>query len=145
MEYLPAILLPQRIDSITSLRFFWLLVGYPPLPPPEGSSGDVREEWVRRQASWNNVWYNIASLRSLRTLEVHLEVVPPYWQIINEQNIRVLLEPVRQVTKPETFVLKLPFQAMDGRRPAWNFPWSAVNGWHGADPWEELPCTIQRI
>lgn len=145
IEHLPLIFLPQRTEFITSLQLFWVLPGFSPLSPLEGSSGDRREEWHRRQASWNNAWYNIASLRRLRTLEVTLEVVSLYWQSINEQNIRIILEPVRQVTRPESFVLKLPFSAMGGQRPALNFSWSAVNDWHGADPWDELPCTIQRI
>jgi hypothetical protein len=84
-------------------------------------------------------------MQNLRKLHVRLDIVPLFWQSLNAESARILLEPIRDVTGPEEFILILPFPAMDERKPAIKFRWSAVDGWQGVDPWEGLPCRIQRV
>jgi hypothetical protein len=73
-------------------------------------------------------------MQNLRKLHVRLDIVPLFWQGLNAESTRVLLEPMREVTGPEEFILIFPFPAMDQRKPAVNFRWSSVDGWHGVDP-----------
>jgi hypothetical protein len=84
-------------------------------------------------------------MQKLRKLHVRLDIVPLFWQGLNAESARILLGLIRDVTGPEEFILILPFPAMDQRKPAVNFRWSAVDGWKCVDPWERLPCTTQRV
>jgi hypothetical protein len=75
-------------------------------------------------------------------LHVRLDIVPLFWQSLDAESARILLEPIRDVTGPEDFMAILPFLAMSQRKPKVNFRWSAGDGWQGVDPWERLPCMI---
>jgi hypothetical protein len=136
MEYLPLILLPQRINSIHNLRFTW---SHRTKGRPLGSYETCR------QIRWCTIWHNLSKTQSLRKLHVRLDIVPLFWQSLNAESARILLEPIRDVMSPEDFMVILPFLAMNQRKPKVNFRWSAEDGWQGVDPWERLPCTIQRL
>ena len=83
----------------------------------------------------------------LRELHVKLCVCDT-WATLNKEAASYLLEPIKQVTRPEVFTLTLPFPPMyKGMQPVVHRgSWAANNGWEGSDPWDDLPnCTIQRV
>ena len=144
IEYLSIDFLPQRIDAIRSLRFLYSLPSFPPLVPP-GCTGLLWEEKLRRQTRWAAIWNVISTMRNLENLHVELHGIGPSWATFNKESAKVLLKPIKEVTRPTTFILTLPFSAMhEGMKPVTTYEWSARNGWEGVDPWEELPCTIRR-
>jgi len=149
MYHLPLILLHQRINSIRSLRFEWVPESSrlsPPLGPQPGHAADVQEDQVQRDR-WTTIWDVIASMQSLQDLYVVLRVNVNTWGSLNTESAKILLQPIRKVTGPANFTLALPFPAMDDRKPEplLSYSWSAVEGWQGVDPWEELPCKIRRV
>ncbi len=144
LKWLPITLLPQRIDAIRSLRFIWLLSNGPPVGIPPGFAGPQYQELARYQDRWREIWYIISTMKSLQSLYVKLEVSTD-WATLNKESAEILLEPIKQITRPKIFVLSLPFPAMkEGMAPVTRWFWAARNGWEGADPWDELHCTIQR-
>lgn len=146
IEYLPLVLLPQRIYAIRSLRFKWGISDYPPFEVPAGYEGPIWDEFACRHDRWETVWHNLAMMRNLRSLCVRLVVSPHFWGTLNRESARLLLKPIINVKATESFILILPFPAMrEGMQPVNISPWSAKNGWEGVDPWDELPCTIRRI
>lgn len=145
MEYLPRALLPQRINTIRTLRFFWELPNIPPTIIP-GFSGPGLEIHLKRQKKWRKIWHIISTMAGLRELHVKLNVTTE-WATLNKEAAADLLEPIKQVTKPEFFLLSLPFPAMyEGMPPMTRrWSWAARNGWEGSDPWGDLPnCMIRR-
>jgi hypothetical protein len=144
MEHLPILLLPQRIDVIRSLTFLWVL----PLDPLNVLEQEAREtypEFFGRPGVWKTIWHNISNMKGLQTLNVKLKVWPAAWQSINKETATQLLLPIKEGVRPKEFILSLPFPAMDGSTPLNTFPWSAVDGWEGIDPWDDLHCTIRRV
>jgi hypothetical protein len=83
-------------------------------------------------------------MQNLQNLHVKLDVRDAWWGSFDPKVARVLLEPIRKVTTPETFILTLPFPPGVASRLRIN-SWSADKNWKGADPWEELLCTIHRV
>lgn len=144
MEHLPILLLPQRIDAIRSLTFLWAL-RLDPLHLVEQEAREIYPEFFGRPGIWKTIWHNISDMKGLQTLNVKLKVWPPGWQSINKETATQLLLPIKEVVRPKEFILSLPFPAMDGSIPLDPFPWSAVDGWDGIDPWDELRCTIRRV
>jgi len=142
LQRLPSLLPQPRQNSIASLHFCYVL----PLPPLSDSSPAVCEEWAQRRERWDGVWSDLASLEGLRELYVKLAVMDLEWGTVDEESLRMLLEPVRKVTRPRTFVLGLPCRPMvwNARKPVPMFPWSAGTG-ESMDLWEELPCTVLRM
>ncbi|KAL2071917.1 hypothetical protein VTL71DRAFT_13152 [Oculimacula yallundae] len=150
MEYLPLTILPQRMNAIRNLRLTCDFSGRPPinLCDCDWAKGN---KWERilpvRQKKWENMWNILSNMTGLRQLYVKLHV-GDNWATINLDSAAVLLEPVKQVTRPELFVLTLPFPAMYEGMPPVNsrMPGKAINGWEGFDPWDDLPnCKIRRI
>lgn len=66
--------------------------------------------------------------QGLQTLHVELNVYPPNSQNLNKNTATQLLMPIRDVERPKSFILSLPFRAVDGFPPAIIHPWSAVDG-----------------
>ena len=146
MEYLPLALLPQRINTIRTLRFFWGLPNYPPTIIP-GFSGPGLEVHLKRQKIWKKIWHIISTMAGLRELHIKLNATTE-WATLNREAAVDLLEPIKQVTKPEVFLLSLPFPAMYEGMPhvTRRWSWAARNGWEGSDPWDDLPnCMIRRV
>lgn len=83
-------------------------------------------------------------MKGLQTLNVKLDVYDDVWGSINKVTAKRIMAPIKEVTAPKTFILSLPFPAMDGTAPKANLPWTITEGWDGVDPWDELPCTIWR-
>ena len=146
MEYLPRALLPQRINTICTLRFFWEL----PNPPPtiiSGFSGLGLEIHLKRQKKWRKIWHIISMMTGLRELHIKLNVTTE-WATLNREAAADLLEPIKQVTEPKVFLLSLPFPATYKGMPhiTRRWSWAAKNGWEGSDPWDDLPnCMIRRV
>jgi len=143
MEYLPRLLLPQRIDVIRSIIFYWH-VYLNPRQVLEQESQETDPCFIGLPGTWNATWANIAAMKSLRILHVKIEVMELFWESLNQDTATRLLQPIKQVVVPKEFVLTLPFPAMTNLPPRENFSWAAVDGWEGRDPWEDLPCTIIR-
>ncbi|KAH8585659.1 hypothetical protein B0O99DRAFT_696262 [Bisporella sp. PMI_857] len=143
LEYLPLLLLPQRISTIRSLRFTWRFQRYPPLEDHLDPEVTSRSDQELRRLSWVTIWSHIAAMPHLQTLQVKLDVYDVWWGSFNEESARILLNPIRAVTTPETFILSLPFPP-DTTDQFRVHSWSAARGWKGVDPWDELPCTIRR-
>ncbi|KAE9364359.1 hypothetical protein N431DRAFT_563682 [Stipitochalara longipes BDJ] len=146
IEYIPLALLPQRINAIRTLRFLWQLPNTPPIDFPD-FPGPGREAHLKRLRKWKKIWKIISTIAGLRELHIKLNV-PGEWATLNREAAVELLEPLRQVTKPEVFLLSLPFPAMYEGMPhiTMRWSWAARNGWEGSDPWDELPnCTIRRV
>jgi hypothetical protein len=144
MEHLPILLLPQRINTIRTLTFYWAL-RLDPLHLVEQEARETFPEFFGRPGVWKIIWHNISNIQSLQTLHVKLDVWPGAWQSINKEIITQLLQSIREVVRPKEFILSLPFSAMDGSPPQNTFLWSAIEEWEGSDPWDDLPCTIRRV
>ena len=150
--YLPSILLPQRIDSLRSLRFKWALKS-PPLGSQEHFPIEFQYEEDRRLERWTTTWDNIASMQNLRDLHVQLRVLETGWRNLDKETADVLFRPIRKVVRPDSFVLTIPFSPVD-RKYLWHIgaeeaqEWdeddTLSDDWEGVDPWESLPCTIRR-
>jgi hypothetical protein len=146
MEYLPLALLPQRMNAIRTLRFLWQLPNGPPMTFPE-FSGLGMEIYLKRHKKWRKIWQIISTMAGLRELHIKLNVTTE-WATLNREAATELLEPIKQVTKPEVFLLSLPFPAMYKGMPhvIMRWSWAARNGWEGSDPWDDLPnCMIRRV
>jgi hypothetical protein len=146
MEYLPLALLPQRMNAIRTLRFLWQLPNGPPMTFPE-FSGLGMEIYLKRHKKWRKIWQIISTMAGLRELHIKLNVTTE-WATLNREAATELLEPIKQVTKPEIFLLSLPFPAMYKGMPhvTIRWSWAARNGWEGSDPWDDLPnCMIRRV
>lgn len=149
MEYLPQTLLPQRLDTIRTLRFSLSFSG----PPPVNMSywlGHCSDEDLKalrkRQEAWLNIWNVISAMAGLRRLHIKL-FVNQEWATFSQDSAAELLKPIKQVTQPDLFLLSLPFPAMyEGMPPTTEGPGAAKNGWEGSDPWDDLPnCMIRRV
>jgi hypothetical protein len=145
MEYLPLALLPQRINAIRTLRIFWQLPNTPFATLPE-FSGPGREVHLKRQKKWRKIWHIISTMAGLRELHIKLNVTTE-WVTMNREAAAELLEPIKQVTKPDIFLLSLPFLAMcEVPHTTVRWIWATSNGWEGSDPWDDLPnCTLRRV
>jgi hypothetical protein len=144
MEYLPRLLLPQRIDTILSVTFYFHI----PLNPRQvldQASQETDSRLIGLPGTWNAIWENISAMKSLHTLHVKLHVLAIYWENLNQDFSTRLLQPIKKVVIPKEFVLSLPFSAMDGSPPRIKYAWNTVDGWQGRDPWEELPCIVRRV
>lgn len=71
----------------------------------------------------------MSTMESFRKLHVKLAVHEVFWGSLNGESAKVLLEPIKKVTRPGSFILSHPFPAMDEREPVINFPWTAGNHW----------------
>jgi hypothetical protein len=134
MEYLPELLLPQRINSMRNLRFTW---AHPPFGPYATST--------KEQRRWCIIWRHLSTMQGLRKLEVRLDIMPLFWERINEEYVRILMEPIRDVKGVEEFILVIPFLEIGRRKLGLGLGWEAGGGEEGGDPWEGLPCRIRRV
>jgi hypothetical protein len=144
MEYLPILILPQRVDTIRSLTFHWHLI-FSPLEILEQQAPETNQHNTGPSVIWRAIWRNLSTMSGLHNLHVKLDVLAIYWGNINKSTARQLLFPIREVLRPKEFILSLPFPAMDGSVPLVAHSWSAIDGWEGTDPWDDLPCTIRRV
>jgi hypothetical protein len=83
-------------------------------------------------------------MQKLQNLHVKLDVRDAWWGSFDPEFARVLLDPIRKVTTPETFILTLLFPP-DVINRLLIKSWSTDKNWDDADPWEQLPCTIQKV
>lgn len=144
LALLPFTLLPQRLNTIRSLKLHWVLYNHPPLPLPPGCSGPSYQELANCQIKWETQWQIISAMQNLDNLEVEL-MITFEWNTLNKESAEILLAPIKRVTRPKNFVLSLPFPAMaEGMTPV-SFPYEATKGWEGSDPWDDLNCTIRRV
>ncbi|KAH6717536.1 hypothetical protein BKA61DRAFT_288403 [Leptodontidium sp. MPI-SDFR-AT-0119] len=148
IEYLPLSLQPQSLNTIRTLRFVWELLGNT-VPPTviHDYPQSLLHIQVMHQEKWRKIWDIISAMEGLHELHVKLFVCDYTWANLNKDAAAYLLEPVKQVTRPELFTITLPFPPMyEGMPPEVRGSWRALNGWEGSDPWDDLPnCTIQRI
>lgn len=132
LDYLPILLLPQRINAIRSLRFRWDL-GISPVEilfPYEPHDVDPRSPNI-----WLSVWQNMAAMEGLRTLHVEL-CLPLYrrdWYNADKARVPQVLPPIREVVRPKEFVLTLSYPVRYRSLPG------------EADLWVGLPCTVKWI
>jgi hypothetical protein len=150
MQYLPLFILPQRIDFIHNLTFHWM---YLPNQIFRMLSCEHEDRKAVQQAAnyphaWGVIWHNIAAMKGLKILNVKLHVWDS-WANLNEEAAKMLLAPIKEVTVPKTFILSLPFPAMNRGVPhTSHYPWESWRvdeGWAGIDPWDNaLHCTIHR-
>lgn len=94
----------------------------------------------KRYEKWQNIWRILSEMAGLRRLHFNLNV-NYLWETLDPESAAELLGPVKQVTRPDLFVLPLSIPAMyEGRSSATN------DEWEGSDPWDDLPnCKIRRI
>lgn len=120
---LPRHLIPLHFNAIRSLNFTMRLEKLCPIytdfyPSDHGDQLKIL---------WASQWKNIASMERLRELRVRMKV-PFRWRGVWIREQILLLEPLKQITRPKVFVLTLPFQDPAEKESAL----------------EELPCQIQR-
>lgn len=70
-------------------------------------------------------------------LHVKLEMKDAWWG-------PDMVEPIKKVTIPSTFILDLPFPS-DATSHAQVNSWSADKDLQSVEPWAQLPCTIRRV
>jgi hypothetical protein len=105
-EFLPRLLLPQRIDTISSVRFKWHFSG----DTPSASIQAVPNAGLRHKTTvWVRVWDNLAKMKGLGELQIELVVFGPAWEKMPEAEVVAILEPLRALTTPKHFELVLPF------------------------------------
>ncbi|KAH7403592.1 hypothetical protein BKA64DRAFT_777224, partial [Cadophora sp. MPI-SDFR-AT-0126] len=109
-EYLPLTLLPQRLNTIRNIRFRLNFNG--PLPTNLGFWRSFCDKenlriLTKRYEKWQNIWHIISSITGLRQLHVTL-CVGRGWAAINQEGAAELLRPIKQVTRPDVFVLTIP-------------------------------------
>ncbi|KAH7319503.1 hypothetical protein BKA65DRAFT_541580 [Rhexocercosporidium sp. MPI-PUGE-AT-0058] len=151
MEFLPLTLLPQRLDTIRDLRFSWDFRGPPPFSESFWRRAHCSDSALitirKRQRAWLNIWRIMSTMTGLRQLYVKLNV-DETWAVLSLHSATELLEPIKQVTQPDHFVLSLPFPPMYENMPPPTIRsrWVAKSGWEGSDPWDDLSnCKIQRV
>ncbi|KAL2064278.1 hypothetical protein VTL71DRAFT_4772 [Oculimacula yallundae] len=146
MEYLPLTILPQRMNTIRTLRLTCDFSGTPPLRASLQREGQHFKILLKRYEKWHNIWRILSEMASLHRLHLNLNINRE-WATFNRESAAELLGPVKQVTRPILFILALPISAMyEGMLCSVRRPWAANNGWEGSDPWDDLPnCQIRRI
>lgn len=154
MSSLPLMLLPNRVDSIRSLRVI-MRVSRPPYDPHlEITNHDTSEVASallqlaqRRYEDWKIIWQNISAMQSLKDLRVELEGDIDAWPYLNREKAVELLSPIMQVTRPKQFVLRFPVFFRDDRFVTDTHNILVDRYWNGVDqdPWDELSgiCRIE--
>ncbi|KAL2076238.1 hypothetical protein VTL71DRAFT_1181 [Oculimacula yallundae] len=148
-EFLPLAILPQRLNTIRTLRLTCIFLGGPPpcdMHIWEKCSKEDLRILKKRQEKWLNIWRTLSQMTGLRQLHVRLEIGWE-WEKLSHHSAVELLGPVKQVTKPDLFVLTLPFPAMyEGMKFRTSGGPEVAKGWEGSDPWDELPnCEVRRV
>ncbi|KAL2065492.1 hypothetical protein VTL71DRAFT_3162 [Oculimacula yallundae] len=140
MEYLPMTILPQRMNSISTLRLTCDFTGLPPI-----KANQYPGIMQKRYEKWQNIWRILSKMAGLRRLYFNLNINYE-WETFNRESASELLWPVKQVTRPDVFMLALPIPAMyEGMTNTLTRPWAATK-WEGSDPWDDLPnCSIRRV
>ncbi|KAH7336257.1 hypothetical protein BKA65DRAFT_506003 [Rhexocercosporidium sp. MPI-PUGE-AT-0058] len=109
MLFLPRLLLPQRVNTITSLRFSWRLRSPPSTLPPSHWMQDQRKAAKRNKKSndyreaWFTTWNNLSRMEGLRKLTLELNILfsrAAEWTVEE-------LDIVKSVTVPGTLNLVL--------------------------------------
>ena len=109
MLFLPRLLLPQRIDTITTLRFSWPLKYPPSTLPVRYRTGDaVKDEKRSRKGnhyrdSWFEIWKNLSGMKGLKDLTVELDIPGDR---MSEWTVEEL-DIAKSVTIPDDFLLVL--------------------------------------
>lgn len=134
IEYMPRLLLKQRIDMIRSIRFMWEIWGDAPIVP---SSKSCHGEWFKYNR-WVRTWGVLASMKSLQSLLVLLRVRSYRWDGISPTAMELLLEPIRKVTTPKRFTLDI------GLPHTVDMLYSTrVNYAGDKAPFNSLPCEVE--
>jgi hypothetical protein len=123
IEFMPRLLLPQRINAIQSLYFDWRIRGSPPYHVTDSSSNEGNDPKSR---AWTTIWKNLADMEGLRELYVDLYVDHTQWDIIRTADTSSMVKPIMAVIAPRYFELRLPFTCQSGK-----------------ELWEGLPCQIK--
>lgn len=97
IEHLP-LLLPQHINTIRSLTFFWPL-RLDPLQLVE-QARERFPEFFGRPGVWKTIWHNISNMEGVQILHVKFDVLPVAWQCTNKEIITQLLLPIKKVVAP---------------------------------------------
>ncbi|APA09142.1 hypothetical protein sscle_04g039120 [Sclerotinia sclerotiorum 1980 UF-70] len=123
---LPSLLLPQRFNAIRSMTIDW---GFPyGSPIPLGLEGFSHQTW----GFWVKSWKILASMKGLSVLDVKLSgdvFFNSYqWTRLGEEEKALVLQPIREVTRPEKFRLLLPFSLEIYDSPLTNLPCSISFG-----------------
>jgi hypothetical protein len=117
LSHLPRMLLPRRLNSIRSLRFYYILGAPPSVHPPSRQPHNAKElkklknrnNYYRK--TWFMNWKTLAEMEGLMKLTVELDIAgggaDGMWTVED-------LEVVKSVTKPEKLSLILP-ETMVGR------------------------------
>lgn len=121
VEYLPKLLLTQRFLAITNLSYV-RYCGDRGLPQPP-TSDHPRPSLAFKE--WEMVWQVIASMKGLKKLVVTGNGTIGSWMKLGEVQNAALLEPIKAVTAPQDFELRLPFRCDSSKVP-----------------WKDLPCRI---
>ena len=83
-------------------------------------------------------------MHNLRKLEVRLAVGGTVWDSLDVDSVTKLSEPIRAGTWPDDFTLLMPSPRTGETNPTGKPGSSAVGDWQDRDPWENLPCKVQK-
>lgn len=99
MLHLHRFLRPSRLNAITRLYFFGVLIF-----PPNVTRFKKRDHY---DESWIGVWNSIALFGGLQHLPVQIYIFGDtrHWTQVEDE----ILEPIRKVMVPQVFELFLPF------------------------------------
>ncbi len=108
--YLSRLLLPDRLNAITSVNFNWNLGAPASFPHPDRQS--INPELMKRAKErdheyrqiWKKAWKCLSSMEHLNDLRVKLDIAQkqvPFWDVEE-------LEIVKSVSRPKKFDLLLP-------------------------------------
>ncbi len=124
---LPDCLLPQRIQTIRQLRFSWNIYDEdPPLPPYEGQHTYQRDIYTQ----WITIWRMLATMTGLQDLRIGLNLADKPWGDMDFKKASEIIKPIRAVTTPRYFEIRLPF-----RQPSAE----------ASRAWDSLSCHIMWI
>jgi hypothetical protein len=104
------------------------------LGPQPDYTAEGKEIARVNQDHWVTIWHTIASMQNLKDLCARLLVNGIFWRDLHTECAKVLLQPLREVTRSEIFMLALPWAMV---------LWSVAERRQGVEPWEELPCEIR--
>ena len=107
--YLPSVLLPQRLNSIRSLRLLWLFRR--PLAPQDVNPSESSKIHAffrsHRESSWRGVCRVMASMAGLRDIQLRLS--GSGLRRLDPDECTRALRPLMSITQAETFEVAVPW------------------------------------
>jgi hypothetical protein len=126
VQYLPMLILPQRLHAIQIFRFFWRHPGGPAFPPGI-EDGNFELQNVKFLV-WKETWRSLASMQGLKELRIKFFIDGGEWEAIAKEKAVALMAPIMELTGLEVFEWVLPFRCLGPM-----------------EPWDALPCEVRRV